>query len=162
MRGGVEDDVGSFAVEKPAEPRAIADVEDDRRDGTCGVERRERLHRLEDAVLPAPDEDEAPRPEADDLPSELSADRSAAAGDEHGAIAERVSHRIEVDPRRSPPQEVLELDLAQRVDRHATGDDLGHARDGEAARSRGLRLVHELPQGPTVRRRQREEHRDRA
>src|SRR5439155_27168906 len=105
VRGGVEDVIGSFALEEPAESRAIADVEDDRRDGTCGVERRERLHRLEDAVLPAPDEDEPPRPEADDLSSELSADGPAAAGDEHDAILERVSHRIEVDPRRRPPQE---------------------------------------------------------
>src|SRR5437773_2381063 len=135
MCGGVEDRVWSYLSEKPAELRPSAHVHDHGDDLSRAARGRQRLERLEDRVLATAEKDQPARLERHHLSRELAADRAARAGDKHTRVPERVGYRTQVDARRGSTEKILQLHLADRIHRHAAGNDLRKARDGEAANS---------------------------
>ena len=108
------------------------------------------VQRLEDAVLAPPEEDQPAWPEGKRLARELAPDRAAGASDENAVAAERIRDRVEIDPRWRTAEEILDLDLSDRVHRDPPGDYLRDARHGQAPCAFRFGLADETPQRAAV------------
>ena len=79
---------------------------------------------VEDRVLAVAEQQDLRRLEAGELAAELAADRAAGARDQHGLAGGERADLFELGLDRLPAQEVLDLDLPERGDRHLPGDDV--------------------------------------
>src|SRR5439155_2473657 len=132
VRRSVEDHIGADFRDEPEQLRPLADIHDDRDDVRRIYVGPQTVQRLEDAVLAPPEEDQPAWPEGKRLARELAPDRAAGASDENAVAAERIRDRAEIDPNWRPAEEILDLDLSDRVHRDPPGDYLRDARHGQA------------------------------
>ena len=79
-------------------------------------------------VLRPLDQDESPRLLEDDLPAKLAADRPAGPGHHHAFSGDVAAHQVGVGSDLVAAQKLLDLDVAQIVDRDLPEGDLGNAR----------------------------------
>src|SRR5690606_28577308 len=100
---------------------------------------------LEDAVLAAPEQQERLRAEGGHLPRELGADGAAGAGDEDDAAPEVVGDLVRLEADGLAPEEVLDVDLPDLVDRRLPAHDLVDAGDDPVGH---LRLARQLDDPP--------------
>ena len=158
VRAGVEDDARPLAREHLVDQRRVLDVADDRCDRQLRERVGERHLDLVDRGLGDVEQHELRRTEARDLAAELGADRAAGAGDQHHAIAEPLGEPRAVEHDRIAPEQVVELDRADRRQRRAAADQLlvgRHRQRLEAVRRADLG---DAPAHAVRGRRQRDDH----
>ena len=120
----MEDDARPLAGEHLVDQRGVLDVAHDRRQRQLRkpVGKR-RLDRI-DRGLGQVEEHELRRAETGDVPAQLGADRAARAGDHDHAVAEPLAEPRAVEHHRIAPQQVVELDRADRGQRRAAADQV--------------------------------------
>src|SRR5207237_9041360 len=83
--------------------------------------------RLQDPVLAVADQAQVLGPEPHELTTQLRADRSARARDEHRATRRKTADRVEIRLNGIATQKVFDLYLTQRRNAHATVENLEQA-----------------------------------
>ena len=115
----------------------VGDVADHRDDLDVGEAAAQLLVDVEQRRLGALEQHEPSDPERGDLAAQLRADAAAGAGHEHRPAADERPHRLLGDGDRLAPQEVLDPDRADAVDRDGLVEQLvdgGERSDGDAGR----------------------------
>ena len=157
VRRGVKHGVRRGAADHPRQSITITDVRDDRFDGDVREGSAQLLKQLEDRVLASPEGDDAPRLEARQLPTQLTADRPTSARDHDHTVANERADLLKVGLDRLSPKQILNLDLAQRVHVLFAGENLVQAGNGPRVQASGRGDAHDVPDGSAGRSRHRDD-----
>jgi hypothetical protein len=131
VRGSMENGVGLVDLEYCCDPFPVPHVRDDGHDGDIGKRCLQLVDDVEDRVLPVTEKDEAGRCKSCNLPTELTADRSARSRNKDGLACPQLRDGGQVGLDGVPPQQVLDLHLAKTCSVRLRRNQLGQTRHRE-------------------------------
>ena len=112
----MEHDLRLLAGHHGIDPATVAHIGEQRLNGQLGPALAQRTIDRVEQVLAVVDEDQPRRCQGGNLAGKLRTDRAAGAGDENPAVADQPGHRLAVEHRLRPPEQILECDRLGEIE----------------------------------------------
>ncbi len=124
----MEDHLRPVLREHPVDQHRIGDVAETHLQRQLRTGLAQLALDLEQVELALLEQHQRLRSDARHLSAELRTDRAAAAGHQHALALQLGTDALPVQRHRLPSQQIVDADVAQRIDRHAAGDQILEAR----------------------------------